>query len=301
MVKDDDKNDESNDSDNSESNGITKEDINKKIDEMILLGEIDNKKDLLRNQEALERFSKRYPELSTQEIKEMLGLEEQGEVRVKLILPRLENPENEVTLYRPKWEMITPDISERTKAISNYEETEEKSLLINMMPLDIFEKNVLPNLEKMVTDKHLVKIKHAGKGVTPYLTALIAKDIISTYMNIRVSVDTMVYVVPILGDVKVRCSATIIDMNRNTYVDGIIAEEYLLKRRGIDPDTNSEILIYGDESRVEVCNTVCFYAERLNIFYPRMLWIKSKNLRTKNYSKPKRKVSERKKLPKSWG
>ena len=56
MVKDDDKNDESNDSDNSESNGITKEDINKKIDEMILLGEIDNKKDLLRNQEALNVF-----------------------------------------------------------------------------------------------------------------------------------------------------------------------------------------------------------------------------------------------------
>ena len=52
MVKNDDKNNKSNNSDNSESNGITKEDINKKINEMILLGEIDNKKDLLRNQES---------------------------------------------------------------------------------------------------------------------------------------------------------------------------------------------------------------------------------------------------------
>ena len=43
------------------------------------------------------------------------------------------------------------------------------------MPLDIFEKNVLPNLEKMVTDKHLVKIKHAGKGLTHISPLLLRK------------------------------------------------------------------------------------------------------------------------------
>ncbi len=237
-----------------ESKAITKEDLIKKIDDMILLGEIDDKKDLLNNQEALDRFSKEYPDLSTSDIKEMLGVEDK-DIQVKSKLPKLDHDINEIQLYKPKYEIINPDVTERTKAISNYEKSQDKSLLIDMIPLDIFEKNILPNLKKMVTDKHLIKIKHAKGNPTPYLTALIAKDVISTYMNIRLTIDTMVYVVPVLGDVKVRCSATIIDANRNVYIDGIIAEEYLLKRRGIDPDTNSEILIYGDESRVEVCNT----------------------------------------------
>ena len=119
-------------------------------------------------------------------------------------------------------------------------------------------------------------------------------------MNIRVSVDTMVYVVPILGDVKVRCSATIIDMNRNTYVDGIIAEEYLLKRRGIDPDTDSEILIYGDESRVEVCNTRVL-RRAIEYILPPYVMDKIEEFANQKLLEAKRKVSEKKKTTKKLG
>jgi len=261
---------------------IDKEKLWKEMEEFALIDQIEVT-NIPNNPSILDDLKKDFPNLTVELIHEVINdhkssapsspLKDDKKPDKKPKKPDKKSAETEVTkasdiissdiipVYSPKPQelinTLTPTPRKIEGVIDNAIQSNQLTTL-DAIPLEFFN-TLLVNAEKMITPAHFKNIEHKSDSspekFSPYLGCLIAKDLLCTMRNIQVSVDTKFVAIPKLDDVLVICTCTIRDSNRNVIIDGIIATQYLLKKRVIDESDMETDVSYGDKGTVEKCGT----------------------------------------------